>query len=132
MLCLILLFAGAVKYEDFHHVKYVRTIDGDTIVVDIPGEKKLFGYHREVRLAGIDTPERHDKRFRVRFLAYYAKNVVRQRLERAKRIDLVDTGREKYDRILARVIVDGQDICALLLRRKLAHPYGGGTKNNNW
>ena len=35
------------------HARVVRTVDGDTIVVDLAGEE------RTVRLLGIDTPETH-------------------------------------------------------------------------
>jgi len=37
-----------------------------------------------------------------------------------------------FDPYLARFIVDGQDISALLIEKSHAVPYDGGTKTNDW
>jgi|TARA_B100000809_G_scaffold249478_1_gene280885 endonuclease YncB( thermonuclease family) len=46
-------------------------------------------------------------------------------LNRANEITLHDIEREKYFRIVASVIVDGQNLSDLLLAKKLAVPYDG-------
>jgi len=48
-------------------------------------------------------------------LAYEARDFVRQVLSQSQTIDLRDAERGKYFRIVARVVVDGQDISELLI-----------------
>ena len=40
--------------------------------------------------------------------------------------------RDKYFRINARVIADGQDLSEMLVVKGLAIPYDGGTKTKDW
>ncbi len=40
--------------------------------------------------------------------------------------------RDKYFRIDARVLADGQDLADLLISQGLAVPYDGGTKTADW
>lgn len=62
--------------------------------------------------------------------ALKAKEKVRQLLENARSIILLDVGRDKYFRILARVEADGVDIGKILIIEGLAKPYDGGRKVN--
>ncbi len=57
---------------------------------------------------------------------------MRQILSRSQSIDLKDAERGKYFRIVARVIMDGQDISKMLIEKQLAVPYGGGKKTKDW
>lgn len=50
-------------------------------------------------------------------------------MEKAAHITLKETGRDKYFRIVARVVADGVDV---LLKEGLAVPYGGGKKIKEW
>lgn len=89
----------------------VRVIDGDTIVV------ALDGFEERVRVIGIDTPERGDCGFAE----------ASEELERLLAGGLVELlggiadDRDRYDRLLRYLEVDGTDIGYLLIREGYAH-----------
>lgn len=112
----------------FRCVKYLRNYDGDTVTMEIPNVPALFGENIGVRIRGIDTPEIKGKAPCEKEAARNARRMVEAELKNAKRIDLVDVGRDKYFRILADVIVDGKNLGELLIKNNLAYRYGGGTK----
>jgi len=82
-------------------------IDGDT-----------FGYGSErVRLRGIDTPELDEPNGQA----------AKQRLEellRSGAVRIVPRGRDVYDRLVADVFVDGQNVADLLIREGYSKPHG--------
>jgi micrococcal nuclease len=112
----------------FRCVKYIRNYDGDTLTMEIPGVHPLLGEKIGVRVRGIDTPEIKGKRPCEKDSARNARKLVEAELKNAKRIDLVDIGRDKYFRIDADVIVDGRNLGELLIKNNLAYRYDGGTK----
>ena len=118
--------------DHFASVVYHTCYDGDTCMMSIPGLPELFGDHILVRLAGIDAPEMKGQCDREKHLARQARDLVRTVLSHAERISLDHPSRDKYFRIDARVIADGQDVGTLLLERGLAVPYNGGTKMARW
>jgi micrococcal nuclease len=65
-------------------------------------------------------------------LAKEARDYIRQKLASAGRIELKDAQRDKYFRILARVIADGEDIGQLQLANGFAVSYHGGMKVKDW
>jgi len=112
----------------FNCVQYVRNHDGDTATFVIPGVPELFGKNIEVRFLGIDTPEIVTKDPCEKEAAKVAQVYVQDRLKNAKRIDLIHAGKDKYFRILASVLVDGEDLVQTELKMGLGYPYDGGTK----
>ena len=106
--------------------------DGDTCTVSLPGVHPLFGERIDVRIAGIDTPEIRGRCLQEKALAISARELVNEALAHAGQIVLEDLGRDKYFRVLARVMADGQDLGAELLRLGLAVPYNGGIKTKDW
>lgn len=100
--------------------KVVRTIDGDTIEVELNGKKE------KVRLIGIDTPETHHPTKPVQPYGPEAENYTRTQLE-GKTIWLEKDVQEldKYNRVLAYVWlsqptkVDDNEIRAKLFNAKL-------------
>ncbi len=92
----------------------------------------LFGEKISVRIAGIDTPEIKGKCLKETTLAMQARNLVRRMLGQARRIDLLDTERGKYFRIVATVLADGTDIGQTLIDRGMAVEYDGGKKTKEW
>ena len=120
----------------FSSVDYVRTIDGDTVVVRLPGQPLVFGGGPKgigVRLVGIDTAEMRGKTNCERVIAQRAKNYVSLRLRKAGRITLKDARAGKYFRLVADVRVDGISLSVELLEKGLAVPYDGGRKGHtNW
>lgn len=119
-------------YFDFDQAVYHTCYDGDTCMMSLPGIHPLFGDHIPVRLAGIDTPEMKGRCERETQLARQARDLVRSALSRADTIHLRRASRDKYFRIDARVIANGQDLSAVLIERCLAVPYDGGTKSMDW
>ncbi|ABK43892.1 micrococcal nuclease-like protein [Magnetococcus marinus MC-1] len=65
-------------------------------------------------------------------MALEAKERVRQLLAKAEHVTLRETGRDKYFRIVARVVADGVDVGEMLIREGLAAPYDGGRKTGEW
>src|SRR3990167_1058007 len=102
----------------FHHC-----YDGDTCTVSLPGIHPLFGERIDVRIAGIDTPEIRGRCPQEKAKALSARELVNEALARAGQIDLEDLGRDKYFRIGARVMADGQDVGVELLQLGLAVIY---------
>ena len=123
---------GKKTYGDLEGVVYIVNYDGDTIRVDIPGVHPLFGANIPVRLRGMDAPEIRAECQTEKKMALDAKERVKRLLEKAEHITLRETGRDKYFRIVARVVADGVDVGDMLLKEGLAVPYDGGRKDKAW
>lgn len=104
--------------------------DGDTCTVTLPGLHPFFGDHIPIRVAGVNTPEMRGECEEEIQLAIRARAFLRCRLAGAIRVDLVNPARDKYFRIRARLIVDGEDVGAALIREGLGLPYYGGTRQS--
>lgn len=112
----------------FHCVKYIKNYDADTITFQIPKVHQLLGEKIGVRVRGIDSPEIKGHLPCEKITARTAKGLVENKLRNAKRIDLTNIGRDKYFRILADIIVDGESLSFILLKNNLAYKYDGGKK----
>ncbi len=119
------LIRAPVSTSNFSGVEYVRNYDGDTMTVNIPGVHPLFGNEIGIRVRGIDTLEIRVKYPFEKQKVKETKTLIEGILNRANEITLHDIEREKYFRIVASVIVDGQNLSDLLLAKKLAVPYDG-------
>ena len=119
------LIRAPVSTSNFSGVEYVRNYDGDTMTVNIPGVHPLFENEIGIRVRGIDTLEIREKYPFEKQKAKETKTLIEGILNRANEITLHDIEREKYFRIVASVIVDGQNLSDLLLAKKLAVPYDG-------
>ena len=130
-----------VNYEDTEpfippitHGKVIKVYDGDTITIAamLPYENSII-YRFSVRINGIDCPEIRTKDKDEKRCALMAKNLI---IEKAmdKIVSLENVQTEKYGRILADVICDGESLSELLLNARLAIKYDGGTKKApmNW
>ena len=98
-------------------VKFLSANDGDTINVEMEGEKQ------RVRLLMIDTPEMNYDKGDPMPYAEEAKSFTIDKLEKAKSVQLLfDKGPEtdKYDRLLTYVFIDGVSLHELLLKEGLA------------
>lgn len=114
--------------DGFSCVRYVKNYDGDTITFDIPSVHPLLGDEIMIRVKGIDTAEKRTKDDCEKRVALHTQKVVQDLLENAKRIDLNNSERGKYFRVLADVYVDGQSVAEFLIKQNLAVRYHGGTK----
>jgi endonuclease YncB( thermonuclease family) len=119
------LIRAPVSTSNFSGVEYVRNYDGDTMTVNIPGVHPLFGNEIGIRVRGIDTLEIRVKYLFEKQKVKETKTLIEGILNHANKITLHDIEREKYFRIVASVIVDGQNLSDLLLAKKLAVPYDG-------
>lgn len=124
--------AYAKDYGSYSGAIYVRNYDGDTITFNLPGIHPIIGEKINIRVNGIDTPEIRGRCKNEKKLAKEAKLLVQSIMKNAKTIDLQNLDRGKYFRIVADVIVDGQNLKDILLQRGLGVNYGGGKKNKVW
>lgn len=113
---------------EFKCVRYIDCYDGDTCTVDIPNTHPYFGKDAHVRIYGINAPEITSKDLCEKKAAQRAKARVIELVSNAKQINLIDIGKEKFGRILAKIIADGQNVGSILLNEKLAYEYYGDTK----
>ena len=119
---------GELKTYGSATIVITSIYDGDTFRGNIVGYPAIIGDRISVRVAGIDCPEMRDKRAAVKRKAQEAKQFTVKRLREGKKIELLEMRRDKYFRILARVMIDGQDLGAELIKAGLAKPYDGGMK----
>ena len=116
--------------KNFRCVEFVKNYDGDTITVNIPNIHPLIGQNAAVRLNGVDAPELRSKNSCEKKMAKKVRDFVYKKLKNAKRIDLVNIERDKYFRILADVVIDGQSLSSMLLQKGYAYEYHGETKQD--
>lgn len=112
----------------FRCVKFLDNYDGDTFNVNIPRIHQFFGKKVPIRIKGIDAPERYSDSPCEKEKALEAKKVIHDLLVQASEIELRNTQRGKYFRIVADVYVDGKSLADELLYLGLAVPYDGGAK----
>lgn len=125
------VFAAPKTYGNFAVERLISVYDGDTIRVDIANCKQpLLCKNIGIRIFGIDTPEIRGKCQNEKRLAKIARNKVREVLKSAKIIELKNTSRGKYFRIVARVFADRIEVADLLIDKKLAFRYFGGKKQS--
>ncbi|MBP9852932.1 MAG: micrococcal nuclease [Patescibacteria group bacterium] len=87
---------GSYQVHDFR--------DGDTVTVDMGGTIET------VRFIGVDTPETHKENTPVQCYGSEASAYTRQRIGQGKirlKADRLTTNRDRYDRLLRYVMVDG-------------------------
>ncbi|MFH1619476.1 MAG: thermonuclease family protein, partial [bacterium] len=94
-------------------------VDGDTIYYGATGTNKL-----KIRILGIDTPEtKHNNagKFEDQAFGQEAKKYARYVIRKAKKVQYLPVGIDKYGRTLAHVFVDGRLFVLDILRKGLAY-----------
>ena len=111
--------------------KVIEVYDGDTITIAAYESGELFQF--QVRLIGIDTPEKRTKDENEKLVALIAKMFLEELLL-YKTVQLKNIGMDKYGRILANVYFEDNDVSSLLISNRLGVPYFGKTKSvpTNW
>ena len=118
MIRLVALLAVAACLAQDLSGPVVRVVDGDTIVVEIAGERE------RVRYIGVDTPELDDPRPEVRALARAARRANAELVEgRRVRLELDAEKRDRYGRLLAYAWIGDTLVNEALVRRGYAAPY---------
>ena len=85
-----------------------------------------------IRVVGVDTPEMRGKCKQEKVLARQAKQVTVEALRSPKVIELRNTKRGKYFRIVADVYVDNKNLTDILISSGFGVAYDGGTKDSDW
>ena len=116
--------------------RVIRIVDGDTLEIAnefLPQELKLF-----VRIKGIDTPEKapRAKCEKENILSQKASNYTKNSIEKAQKnhqkITFSEIKWDKYGgRIVAKVMIDNNDLGQELVRSGLARVYYG-EKKKTW
>lgn len=101
--------------------RILRVIDGDTVQLwcrDGAGS---------ARLTGFDAPELFSPRCPSEYLAAQkAKWTLRGLVLGAKRLEFHRMGRDRYDRALVAVVIDGEPLARRMIAAGVARPYAGG------
>ncbi|GIU20980.1 thermonuclease family protein [Shewanella sp. MBTL60-007] len=122
-----LFAATSTVAQDYIVVTSIKSVyDGDTFRAYLPGYAK----DQRVRLRGIDTPEikgQCDSEIRG---AIEARDYARQVLESASEVRLYNVGQDRYKRVLADVVVDGESLSRLLINKNLGRKWKG--RRENW
>jgi endonuclease YncB( thermonuclease family) len=106
----------------------IKVYDGDTITIanKLPYDTSPM-YRFSVRLNGIDCPEMRTTNETEKQCAIIAKEFLLKTIMN-KYVSLQNIDVDKYGRILADVLIDGENVSDMLLIERLAVRYDGGTK----
>jgi endonuclease YncB( thermonuclease family) len=119
-------------YPDMEVKNIISVYDGDTFCANLNNKESIIGEKILIRIDGIDTPEIRNSKDDIKELAVLARDYLFLKLTNAKIIKLKKVKRDKYFRIRATVIVDGNDISIELLALGLAKSYHGESKTSLW
>jgi len=98
--------------------------DGDTVRAVCPGRPG-----GAVRLTGFDTPEVFSPQCLSEWaLGMQATARLGWEILRAGEVRLTLSGRDRYDRHLGRLTLDGRDAASIMVGAGLARPYSGGRR----
>ena len=114
---------GAVKSNGMCDV--VMIMDGDTVKMTCPDTGLING-----RIIGFDAPEKN-----ARCVSEYAKAIqatwsLRLILWRASLIDISFKGKDRYDRALTTLRVDGENVTEAMIKTGFARSYKGGRRGS--
>ncbi len=121
------VFAGVqLAPRDCSVAMIERVIDGDTIVITVGGASD------RLRLLGVDTPElgAGARCAAEQAGAARARDRLRALIAAAADRQICPDGRDKYGRILAKLLLDDTDAAEILIRERLGRPYFGGRRTS--
>jgi endonuclease YncB( thermonuclease family) len=114
---------GAAKSKSDCDVWMV--MDGDTVKISCPESDLESG-----RILGYDTPEKNARCVAEYALATRATWALRTMLWQARTIEIKRTGKDRYDRFLIRLRINGKDVADAMVARGLARTYSGGRRGS--
>ena len=112
----------------------VRVVDGDTVAVDASGDMPPELAALRVRLRGMDAPgsSREARCEAERLAGQAATTFVTERLASAGRVVIRDPAWGRWGgRVIADVLIDGENLAAALVAAGHGRPYDGG-KRGSW
>jgi endonuclease YncB( thermonuclease family) len=104
----------------------------DRCTVSLANVPAPLGDRINIRLAGIDVPDRDSPCDRERRLARDAHRVTEDVVSNGKRIQITDVSRDEQFRMVGRLVVDGEDVGSQLLARNLAVAHAEGRTTAQW
>jgi endonuclease YncB( thermonuclease family) len=110
--------------------KITNVYDGDTFRAEIANTSDTFS-PIAVRVRGIDAPEVRGACESEKRAAIDSRESLKKKLYAAKKIELVNVGRDKYFRLLADVRADNLDLGSYQILGGHARRYTGG-KRKGW
>ena len=114
--------------------RVIKVYDGDTITIasTIPIKNSPL-YRFSVRLNGIDTPEIKGSDEIEKRVALMARDALSEKIL-YKDVELINVKTEKYGRLLAEVVFNGENMNEWMISKRFAVEYDGGTKKSpdNW
>lgn len=114
---------GAMKGKSRCDVALV--MDGDTVKISCPGRELTSG-----RIMGYDSPEKNARCISEYILAIRATWGLRIMLWQAHTIEITQNGKDRYDRDLIRLRVNGKDVKMAMIEKGLARAYSGGRRGS--
>ena len=130
----VYITGNTVSYGEEYRVKKIISVyDGDTFRVALDDCRiPVFCDSIPIRLSGIDCPEKRGTKGYEKQLALKAKRLTASYLSSAKSVHIRSIKRGKYFRVIAEVIVDGENLATILLNSGFAKPYNGLGKRPTW
>ncbi|MFK5892271.1 MAG: thermonuclease family protein [Pseudomonadota bacterium] len=123
------------QFNSRYQIEYTDIIynyDGDTILIYCLNGLKCEKKGLSVRVRHVDTPEIKGRCEYERKMAYRAKEFTNKALKRAHSIVLSINQLnmyDKYDRLLADILIDGQSLGKMLVENNLGRSYDGGHRD---
>ncbi len=114
---------GSVKSKSRCAVTMV--MDGDTFKMTCPDEEIS-----SARIMGYDAPEKNARCIAEYFKAARATWTLRLMLWQARTIEIRLDGKDRYDRYLVNLHVNGKDIRTAMISSGLARTYSGGRRGS--
>ena len=106
--------------------RVTSVVDGDTVRVYCPGR----GFD-SARLTGFDTPEIYSPDCAGELWSgLVATWALRGRISSAEEVSIVFEGRDRYDRRLATLFLDGRPVSRLMIEAGHARAYDGGRRES--
>ncbi|HID99444.1 MAG TPA: thermonuclease family protein [Thiotrichaceae bacterium] len=128
--CLVFSSAYAEEFIPLPASDILYIIDGDTIIIRCEDCK---GSKIKVRVMGVDTPEIEAKCEPEKILAREAKQFAVGKIREAETIELIPNPKRcygPYERLLAWVRLDGEDLATMLIEAGLGRPYLGNRRES--
>lgn len=127
------LITSQAYAQKMYVYKVSRVIDGDTLEIETTNESQLIkDLGLQIRVLGIDTPEKKGKCQKEKDLAQKATLLIKNLVEN-KEVAISNVSWDKFGgRIDANVFINGVNINDELFKRNLAIPYFGEKKEKDW
>jgi endonuclease YncB( thermonuclease family) len=114
---------GAIKSNSGCDVALV--MDGDTVKISCPGYELASG-----RILGYDSPEKNARCIPEYILAIRATWALRIMLWQARTVEINQNGKDRYDRDLIELRINGNDVKAAMINKGVARAYNGGRRGS--